>query len=70
MTLLLSIVIVIASIFLLANFANSIAAITAIFAAAMLALTAIGVVGGFFGGLVWLGLIAVAAVMNLSLIHI
>lgn len=65
MTLLLSIVIVLVSIFLLANFASNIAAITGIFALAMVALTLIGVVGGFFGGLLWLGLIAVGAVMNI-----
>jgi acyl-CoA dehydrogenase len=64
MTLLLSIVVVLVSIFLLSSFGGSIAAITGIFALALVALTAIGVIGGFFGGLLWLGLIAVAVVMN------
>ncbi|MEM7256824.1 MAG: acyl-CoA dehydrogenase [Pseudomonadota bacterium] len=64
MTLLLCLVLVLLGVFLLANVAANLAGITAVFALVLVGLTALGVVGGFFGGLVWLALIGAAVVMN------
>ena len=69
MTLLLCLVLVFVGVFLLANYARNLASITAVFALVLLGFTLLGVVGGFIGGLLWLGLIAAAVVMNVPSIR-